>query len=300
MGRYEMFRNAVFGGYNKEDVHSYIQSMENELEATRVQWQQEVNALSKELSDKDPEEIAGKIREGFQQEIEDKEDALKKSQDEKEKSQSELKKVREELNRIKVEYQKSQSALKEREKIIADQNNRLQEQENLLKQQKEELERQSDELKEQKKTEEDSQKKPLEQSAENEFDLLDKETIQKVLEDAYENARLIHEEAEKEKERILKEADQEAEEQKKMIVAKVHAELEEKGIQLMAARHKIDKYVTEIKNTQENLYQIYARMKQMVDSMPVRADNYWKEEESWRLVDQMAQEKKKQIENKEK
>ena len=35
MAKKTLFRAALFGGYNKEDVHEYIQTLENEIEAVK-------------------------------------------------------------------------------------------------------------------------------------------------------------------------------------------------------------------------------------------------------------------------
>ena len=49
MARYDMLRVSLLGGYNKNDVHDYIQSLENEIESIKVMYQQEQNALQAEL-----------------------------------------------------------------------------------------------------------------------------------------------------------------------------------------------------------------------------------------------------------
>ena len=75
---------------------------------------------------------------------------------------------------------------------------------------------------------------------------------------------------------MLKEAVAEAEKQREEIVSKVNSELEAKGIQLMAAKHKIEHYMKEVNSAQQGLYNIYMRMNRMMENMPLRLDDYWK------------------------
>ena len=64
------------------------------------------------------------------------------------------------------------------------------------------------------------------------------------------------------------------------------AESVEKGIELIAARHKIARYVNEVKQIQEDLYGMYTRMNDIVENMPVRLDNYWEGEHFRTLTEQ--------------
>ena len=51
MAKKTLFRAALFGGYNKEDVHEYIQTLENEIEAVKVLNQKEKNELQRQLDE---------------------------------------------------------------------------------------------------------------------------------------------------------------------------------------------------------------------------------------------------------
>lgn len=283
MAKYEMFRGAVFGGYNKADVHAYIQNMENEMEAVKMQCQQEVASLKRKLAAKTPEAPEDGDREELRKKAEDLEARLQAAEEE-------LQSASAELGKMQDIYQEQQAALLEKEEQLSAQRQKLTEQEALLEQQEALLKQQENLLRE--KPEEPAPEvvpepeKKAEMPRNEKIDtdsFLDKDTIQKVLEEAYDNARLIREEAEKEREKILAEAAREAEDRKKQIMSRAHMELEEKGIQLMAAKHKIDRYAKEIRHAQEGLYGIYSRMNRMVEHMPVRADNYWEEGELWLL-----------------
>ena len=116
---------------------------------------------------------------------------------------------------------------------------------------------------------------------------MDYQTISKVLEDANRSAKLIKEEARQEKERLLREAHLQIEKEKSEVVSKVNAELENKGIQLVAAKYKIEQYTKEVKRIQENMYQLTNRMENMVNHMPARLDDYWKGEHYEKLEAQL-------------
>ena len=51
MAKKTLFRAALFGGYNKEDVHEYIQTLENEIEAVKILNQKEKNELQRQLDE---------------------------------------------------------------------------------------------------------------------------------------------------------------------------------------------------------------------------------------------------------
>ena len=129
------------------------------------------------------------------------------------------------------------------------------------------------------------------ENSENSF--ADQELITAILEDARENAELIKEEAAKEREQILEDVKKEAEQMKKELAARINSELEDKGIQLLAAKHKIGRYMKEVKSVQEGLYNVYSRMNFIAENMPVRIDNYWDGEHYQMLEDMRKEEKDK-------
>lgn len=131
------------------------------------------------------------------------------------------------------------------------------------------------------------------QSENSENSFADQELITAILEDARENAELIKEEAAKEREQILEDVKKEAEQMKKELAARINSELEDKGIQLLAAKHKIGRYMKEVKSVQEGLYNVYSRMNFIAENMPVRIDNYWDGEHYQMLEDMRKEEKDK-------
>ena len=271
MAKNDLFRVALFGGFNKEDVQEYMKTLENEIEAIKVLHQKEKNELLRKIEEGKTAAAESEELEALKGELEKKaseaeslrsavlrkeeeaaqlQRALDKSAEEHTLLEEELKKQREdpaderaqqELAELETENRRLEKQLEEAEK-------------RLLK-----LEAEAEQLREEKKQE-----------------ILDRETIAKVLEDAYRNADLIREDGEKEREAMLKEAVAEAEKQREEIVSKVNSELEAKGIQLMAAKHKIEHYMKEVNSAQQGLYNIYMRMNRMMENMPLRLDDYWK------------------------
>ena len=77
---------------------------------------------------------------------------------------------------------------------------------------------------------------------------------------------------------MIETAKVETEKQKDIIAARINAQLEEKGIQLIAAKYKIEQYIKEIESAQQGLFNINSRMMKMVQNMPVRLDDYWEGE----------------------
>ena len=49
MGKKDIFRTAVLGGYQKEDVMDYIRSLENEKETIRVLTKKESSGIKAQL-----------------------------------------------------------------------------------------------------------------------------------------------------------------------------------------------------------------------------------------------------------
>lgn len=121
--------------------------------------------------------------------------------------------------------------------------------------------------------------------AQRERELLDYETIIKVLEDANKNAEMIKAEAQEERNKIIEAAIEEAERQKEIIAKRIDSELERKGIQLVAVKHRITQYMNDVNTTQQGLYNLYNRMSYIVESMPLRLEDFW-DGEVYRTLDE--------------
>ena len=271
MAKNDLFRVALFGGFNKEDVQEYMKTLENEIEAIKVLHQKEKNELLRKIEE-------GKTAAAESEELEALKGELEKKASEAESLRSAVLRKEEEAAQLQRALDKSaeehtllEEELKKQREDPADE--RAQQELAELETENRRLEKQLEEA-EKRLLKLEAEAEQLREEKEQE--ILDRETIAKVLEDAYRNADLIREDGEKEREAMLKEAVAEAEKQREEIVSKVNSELEAKGIQLMAAKHKIEHYMKEVNSAQQGLYNIYVRMNRMMENMPLRLDDYWK------------------------
>lgn len=271
MAKNDLFRVALFGGFNKEDVQEYMKTLENEIEAIKVLHQKEKNELLRKIEE-------GKTAAAESEELEALKGELEKKASEAESLRSAILRKEEEAAQLQRALDKSaeehtllEEELKKQREDPADE--RAQQELAELETENRRLEKQLEEA-EKRLLKLEAEAEQLREEKEQE--ILDRETIAKVLEDAYRNADLIREDGEKEREAMLKEAVAEAEKQREEIVSKVNSELEAKGIQLMAAKHKIEHYMKEVNSAQQGLYNIYMRMNRMMENMPLRLDDYWK------------------------
>lgn len=64
------FRTVVFGGYNKEDVHEYLQTIEKDSEVAKFGYQNEIKELKTELEEnKNGQDSADVYRQAEQAEL---------------------------------------------------------------------------------------------------------------------------------------------------------------------------------------------------------------------------------------
>ena len=294
MAKKTLFRAALFGGYNKEDVHEYIQTLENEIEAVKVLNQKEKNDLLRQLEEsKEKQEESTDAKEELQRTKEKSaglEQELQKMKEEAAIFQEELEKARKELSeRLEApaldaeaeaerlpgseeaeneEYASYVSAQREKVRLLSE-NAELKARLEALNKELEAMGEQADSAKEG-----DSD------------DFFDYRTVTKGSEEGERNAERSRGEGERQSEQIVERAIEDAEKQKGVIAARINMELEEKGIQLIAAKHKIDQYMKEVNSAQQGLYNIYTRMNRMIENMPIRLDDYW-DGEHYRALEKM-------------
>ena len=312
MAKNELFRVALFGGYNKVDVQEYIKSLENEIDTIRVQNQKDSTELEQKLREAESncsqlegtqEQLEKELESQSEQietlkiraEAEEKNETSRGELEELRKGQEELKLAKQdfqlrqddlirqknELRRMQEEFRKSSGEQEEKLKRSEVENRLLLKEVSGLRMENMELQDRCRELKE----------KLRNQTENSEHSFADQELIAAILEDARENAKLIKEETTKEREQILEDVRKEAEQMKKELAARINSELEDKGIQLLAAKHKIGQYMKEVKSVQEGLYNVYSRMNFIVENMPVRIDNYW-DGEHYQMLEDMRKEEK--------
>lgn len=119
--------------------------------------------------------------------------------------------------------------------------------------------------------------------------LFDYDAVSRIMEEARNSAAEIEKRGRIRAEEIIEEAKAEAEKQKDIVVRRINSQLEEKGIQLIAAKYKLEEYAKEIESTQRGLCSINARIQDMARSMPIRLDDYWEGEHYRELESQKEQ-----------
>ena len=268
-----LFRKTFFGGLNKEDVEEYIQNLEHEIESVKVLHQKEKADLLKKIDEYEEKDAAEK--EGLlQKELEAVRQKLKNTQEE-------MQTLREKNQRLEENRAKGTAMEEENgghpgraggeasfngEEIEA-----LRKEYNRIKQENKELYRELD-----------RQKNVQEGEADDA--LFDYSTVSKIIEQANRNAESIKQEARLEAEKMLESVQKEVDQERTRVASQVNAQLEEKGIQLMAAKYKIEQYIKEIDSLQQGMYNLSSRMSKLVNNMPVRLDDYW-EGEHYRMLE---------------
>lgn len=245
-----LFRTVMFGGYNRQDVNEYIQSLEYEVEAGKKARQEEKLRREREEKEREQEEVEIPL---LRQEIErlNRELEIARAENENGGSGAEAEtgsEDAEENGEAFTEYVRKIQTLEE------------------------ELE---ETLKENEKLRAERQRTGRSGKGEEGDNIFSYDTVKRIMEDAHRNADLITKEAKQKADRIVKEAEEEAEKQKELIVERINAQLDEKGIQLIAAKYKIEQYMKDVSNASQALYNIYTHMSGVLETMPTRIDNYW-------------------------
>lgn len=298
-----MFRTALFGGFNKEDVEEYINNLEHEIDSIKVLHQREKNDLIRQI-----EEQQTGISEEEIEKLQNEVAKLRKENSSISDLKEETEKLREENSRI-PELREEIIKLRREHEENEDLRKQLEENESLKKQLEEKaaqsqdvqestagiseeayakLQKENDALREQVKQAEEAREK-MSQNQDGEF--FDYDTVTRIMEEARKNAAAIEEKSRVKAEQILEEARKETERQKGIIEQKINAQLEEKGIQLLAAKYKIEQYAKELDGAQQGLYNLNLRVKKLIDNMPVQLNDYWEGEHYRSLESKMLAEK---------
>ncbi len=266
------FRTVLLGGYNREEVDEYVQTMEKNAEALKLEYQNEITKLKDDLQKIQEEKEL--LEELVQEEYASKPESPEKP---KEETGIELESCIEELKSQKKENEdlRQQIAALEAEKFLLSENTKQ------IEQELEEL-KESNITLEQNRQLDDEIRQLKEKRAEYEENF---EAITKVLEDARRSARYIQDEAQKNAEEILARARTESKNLLECRKLQIDKELEDKGIRLMAAKYKIEAYRKEINSTQQKLYNLYTEMGKMAEGIPQRLEQLWEEDECLPIVD---------------
>lgn len=272
-----MFRTALFGGFNKEDVDEYIKNLEHEIDSIKVLHQREKNDLIRQI-----EEQQTGISEEEIDEMQDEIAELRKANSGIADLQEETERLREENSRIPelreeiIQLRKEHEEYEGFRKQLEEAKDQMQEVTMGISQDDyEKLQKENDSLREQIKRLEEEREKLSKNQGEEFFDY---DTVTKIMEEARKNAAAIEEKSRVKAEKILEEAEKETERQKGVIEQRINVQLEEKGIQLLAAKYKIEQYAKELDSAQQGLYNLNVRIKKLIDNMPVQLDDYWKGE----------------------
>lgn len=265
------FRTVLFGGYNREQVHEYVERIEKDAEVSKFGYQSEIASLKEELR---------KVRE----EKNILEEALQKEGIEfgTERNESNL-----ENENIKI-YIEDLKKLKKENDELKQQVVDLEAEKFWLSENKKGLEKELEEIKNDIYAE---KRNPLDDEiqclrAEKEKYEDDFNAITKVLEDARLSAKYIKDEAQKNAEIILAQARKESKELIEYRKTQIDKELEDKGIRLMAAKYKIEAYYKEINSTQQKLYNLCTDMDRMIGGMPQRLEQLWEEDMYYTMIDE--------------
>lgn len=258
------FRIAIFGGYNKEDVHEYLETLEKESEMEIFGYQNKISELNEEnkklQEDKNSleniiQQYKTKIDDAGSEKVKDNSAEIEKYIAELKNQMRENEKLRQEIAGLEADKYLLIENKKRAEMMLEElKANEIQKNDN-------QLEDEIQQLKEKKEKYDD-----------------DFQAITKVLEDARLSARHIEEQAQKKSEEMLAKAKEECEEILKFRKTKIDKELEDKGIRLVAAKYKIEAYRKEINSTQQKLYNLYSDMGKLVDGMPQCLEQLWDEE----------------------
>lgn len=258
------FRTVVFGGYNKEDVHEYLQTIEKDSEVAKFGYQNEIKELKTELEENKKENVKlEEIIRIYKKKLEELENKESSGHTQAEIYIEELKKQKRENENLRQKFVK----LEAERQVLLENNRSMKEELNKLN---------AVGLNSEKNMQlEDEIQQMQEEKAKYEEDF---QAIRKVLQDARLSAQYIQEEAQKKAEEILNSAKKESRdliERRKMQIDK---ELEDRGIRFMAAKYKMEAYRKEINDTQQKLYNLYSDMGKMIEGMPQRLEQLWDEE----------------------
>lgn len=249
------FRIALFGGYNREDVHEYMQILEKESEMEIVKYQNKITELNEEIKK-------------IQDEKNSLENAFQEYKTKMDFNTNEENKYSQELEKYILEIKNQMSENEKLKQTIAS----LETDKLYFIENKKHMEAMLQELKNNVCIEKNDQE-ALSEKYED-----DLRAIAKVLEDARVNAHHIEEEAKKKADEILASAKEKSEKILSSRKSDIDKELEDKGIRLIAAKYKIEAYRKEINSTQQKLYNLCSDMGKLVDKMPQNLEQLWDEQ----------------------
>lgn len=288
MNNNSLFRKSFFGGLNKEDVEEYIQNLEHEIESVKVLHQKEKNELLKKIEEYEENGGSGEETSRLLKNAEELGERIQKLQQENRKLAGEKETLEAEKKNLEAEKISLEESLEEAlspgnpEKDAGSVSRDGEEE--IWKQEYLKVRKENEELKKQIREQEEKEEREGKESGKKEEPFFDYDTVAKIIEQANQNAEMIKDEARQEAKQMLEDVQKEVEYERSRVSSQVNSQLEEKGIQLMAAKYKIEQYVKEIDSLQQGMYNLSSRMSKLVNTMPVRLDDYW-EGEHYRMLE---------------
>lgn len=260
----KLFRTNVFGGYNKEDVQTYIASLEAEL--VRLQEQNAVQESHAESEEKEEKAEADVIvlndileetgSETNNQEPEasvagesspvndENEKEFEKTTQELEKAQQELEETQQELEQLKLELNDMKSELNVSRRLCEQSRMRLE----FVSAEKERLEDETEELREKQK------------NYEKDYD-----AIKEVLLNARIDAEIIRTKAKKEAELLLEDTQKRIMEQKKESIEELMRHLIENRDGLHASKTYLKEQVNNLERTEKQIEVLQSRIEDFME-----------------------------------
>ena len=321
MEKIKAFKNAVFGGYSKEDVDRYIRESESEAALLKASYEEKLAGLNAEAeaarSDHEVSMKELKLRTEELAQARDKIKALESSLAEKTEKEealtakaAELQRSAETMSKALADHAEEKAAAdaqlaryEKTVKVMDGQASSLRDRENdykdeidtlqarladmemalaRLKKENRDLQAASDAAAQGADSRE-TVARPAVKAPELTQTEEGYQVVRQVLSDARKNAELIEKEAKEKAETILSEAKKEAESIRQDLPQVIDRDLEEKGIQLIAAKYTMEDYSGQLKGLQDQMDTLQGHLRRMIEGMPSRVDDYWKGEQYARL-----------------
>ena len=320
MEKIKAFKNAVFGGYNREEVDRYLSESESEAALLKASYEEKLAGLNAEAqaarSDHEVSMKELKLRTEELEQAREKIKALESSLAEKTEKEealtakvAELQRSAETMSKALADHAEEKAAAdaqlaryEKAVKVMDGQASSLRDRENDYKDEIDTLQARLADMemtlahlkKENKDLTAGAAGDPetTENEASSETSVKTPEltqteegyqVVRQVLSDARKNADLIEKEAREKADTILSEAKKEAESIRHDLPQVIDRDLEEKGIQLIAAKYTMEDYSGQLKGLQDQMDTLQGHLRRMIEGMPSRVDDYWKGEQYARL-----------------
>lgn len=281
------FRNAFFGGYQKEEVDEYIEALISELERVKMNAGTGNVQESRELAEmKEQVQLERKEKDSLISQLEQMEAKIKSHSDDKE---EEIQRLREKVS----EYEKQDGSSEELEKTRELLKKEQREKEALMSR-LEELEGKVRSGQDEKDEELQNMKAQLEKYKDS-YDAFAsvvsgaRRDADKLVEEARENAESLLSKAKNDADKLLTSAQEDADKitldarvEAKIYRDKVEKELKDKreadGKSYMLAKYRLMEYLNSLNKSQSQLIKTYNELGEIVKKMPIRIEDVFSDD----------------------